>query len=721
MMQKKLCSWFNAKVISTLPIFIAVNLAALAVWILGVSPEAMPLILGMIAAALVDFDNRLVGRLKNIAVMLVVFSFSTISVQLAIGQSVAFTLLLTLMAFVVTMFGAIGKRYSTVAFGALLVALYTVLTYTPNTPWILNPLLILLGAILYSLSSLFVFFLFPNRAVQENVGDVFSALADYFAEKAQIFDPDDNQDQAHQLPLAVKNAKVIQAFNACQTTLFYRIRGQQRRVEIMRMMKVYFSAQDIFEKVSADYFDYQQLAEKLKHTDLIFRIQRLLILQGKACADLAESLQLNTTYTYDMRIDRCLQGLVQSLAYYQQNQRLNYEDLVLIKTLIESLQAVDWQLRHIDNVQYQAEKYDLHPVQIMGFKNMWLAVRNNFTFKSPLFRHAIRLSLVVFVSCIIVESLQLHLGYWILLTAILVCQPNYYATKVRLKQRILGSLLGVFVASLLPYMQPTLVLDLGIIVITSSLFFFFRNNNYSYATFFITVQVLVSFYVMGFDIANAMFSRMADTLLGTVIAFVASAYLWPDWKYWKLNQVSLQSIKADAKYLLFIITQLQVGHCDPLKYRIARRQAQDNASNLSDIINIMNNDHKKYAERLPQAFELLQLNYTLLSYISALGAYRETMQKVKQSVTFTSGFYPLARKIIYVLAQIDHLTQTEFEENIHLIKTKLETFNLQDKQNKNEVENYFNVPLQQLNLISQLLPELYEAIQREKQLEENES
>lgn len=60
--------------ISTLPMFIAVNLAALSIWFLGVSPEAMPLILGMIAAGLVEVDNRLVGRLKDISVMLVVFA-----------------------------------------------------------------------------------------------------------------------------------------------------------------------------------------------------------------------------------------------------------------------------------------------------------------------------------------------------------------------------------------------------------------------------------------------------------------------------------------------------------------------------------------------------------------------------------------------------------------------------------------------------------------------
>ncbi len=714
---EKLHSWFNAKVISTLPMFIAVNLAALSIWFLGVSPEAMPLILGMIAAGLVEVDNRLVGRLKDISVMLVVFALSAFSTQIAMGHSVIFTVLMMLATFVITMIGTLGKRYATLSFGALLVAVYISLTYPLNPSWLLNPSLILIGAFLYSLSSLLVFLLFPNRAVQECVGGVFGALAAYLAQKEQFFDPDDLAEQgAHQLPLAVKNAQVIRALNECQGVLFYRIRGQ-RRQQIVRMMKYYFAAQEIFERVSADYFDYAQFVEKFQHTDLIFRIQRVLELQGLACKKLAHCLEVATPYVYDPRLDSSVKGLVQSLAYYQAQHKIPEKDLAGVRTLVESLQAVDWQLRHMEQQQdhqmdFQAVRSNLNPVQISGFKNIWQTLRSHCGLQSPAFRHTVRLSIVVFTSCVLVESLQLHFGYWILMTAILVCQPNYYATKLRLKQRIIGSVLGVLVASLLPYMQPTLPLELGVVVLATCCFFFFRNNNYSYATFFVTVQVLVSFYIMGFDIADAMFTRIADTLVGVSIAFLASSYLWPDWKYWKLHNVTLQCLKADARYLLMIVTQLQLGKCDPLQYRIARRSAQDTASRLSDIVNAMNSDKKRYEERLPAAFELLKLNYTLLSYISALGAYRDTMQKLHQSSHFSAAFYPIARAMIDLLNQIGHLSPTAFDEKLHEILTTLQTCN----DNQTHKEEY-NIPLQQFNLMAQSLAHLYFALQREQRLE----
>lgn len=84
-----------------------------------------------------------------------------------------------------------------------------------------------------------------------------------------------------------------------------------------------------------------------------------------------------------------------------------------------------------------------------------------------------RLSIVVFLCCAIVEFFQFNLGYWILLTTVFVCQPNYSATKVRLRQRIIGTILGVVVGSLLPYLNPTLELKQGLVVLTSTLFFSF--------------------------------------------------------------------------------------------------------------------------------------------------------------------------------------------------------------------------------------------------------
>ncbi|OOF43495.1 TIGR01666 family membrane protein [Rodentibacter rarus] len=707
-------NWLNAKVIAAIPIFIAVNLAALSIWFFNISSQSMPLILGIIAGGLVDLDNRLTGRLKNIFYTLIAFAVSTFIVQINIGKPIQYIALMTVLTFIFTMIGAVGQRYSTIAFGSLVVALYTTLTYNPNTEgaWFINPTMILLGTLLYSSITLIVHLFFPNRPVQENVAKAFCALGEYLDAKSMFFDPDELEEiEKKHLNFALKNANVVNAFNLARTALFYRIRGQHRHPRTQKMVRYYFSAQEIHERANSTHFDYHQIAEKLKNTDLIFRIQRLIELQAQACQEVAQSLRHNKPYHYNQRIEKALSGTLQSFELYRHEHLDNENVIVDIQGLLDNLQNINLQLNQLEQESNTGEALaQIHTTQVTGLKNMFSTIVGHFTFESQLFRHAVRLSIVVFLCCTIVDFFQFNLGYWILLTAIFVCQPNYSATKARLRQRIIGTILGVLVGSLLPYLNPTLELKLGLIVLTCTLFFFFRSNNYSFSTFFITLQVLLSFDVMGFSTEAALLPRLLDTLLGAAIAWFAVSYLWPDWKYLQLDKVSRLAIQSDAQYLLHIIGQLQFGKTDDLKYRIARRNAHEYNASLSTIISNMNSEPMKYQAHLQEGFDLLKINYSLLSYISALGSYRYKMRHLQQTKSFLSGFYPTAKKIIYTLENIERLSPEIFAklyENIELSLKDIFQTEIQISESK-----AFILPFQQLNLIMQLLPQIYDLFQK---------
>lgn len=108
-----------------------------------------------------------------------------------------------------------------------------------------------------------------------------------------------------------------------------------------------------------------------------------------------------------------------------------------------------------------------------GLRDAWRNLRSQLNFESSTFRHAVQMAVLVLVCGLIVEGLQLEFGYWILLTAVFVCQPNYSATQSRLKQRVVGTFAGVVVGSLLPYFTPSLEAKLMILVASVTLFFFF--------------------------------------------------------------------------------------------------------------------------------------------------------------------------------------------------------------------------------------------------------
>ena len=89
---------------------------------------------------------------------------------------------------------------------------------------------------------------------------------------------------------------------------------------------------------------------------------------------------------------------------------------------------------------------------------------------------------------------------------------------------------------------------------------------------------------------------------------------------------------------LHIVANCNSSKSDNLKYRIARRNAHQYAAALSITPSNMNNEPKKYQAYLQEGFDLLKMNYSLLSYISAFRAYRNKMAQLQQTTEFCQTF-----------------------------------------------------------------------------------
>ncbi len=102
-----------------------------------------------------------------------------------------------------------------------------------------------------------------------------------------------------------------------------------------------------------------------------------------------------------------------------------------------------------------------------------------------------------------------------MLTSLFVCQPNYNATRHRLKLRIIGTLVGIAIGIPVLWFVPSLEGQLVLLVITGVLFFAFRNVQYAHATMFITLLVLLCFNLLGEGFEVKL--RIIGTLVGIAI------------------------------------------------------------------------------------------------------------------------------------------------------------------------------------------------------------
>ncbi|MBD4917127.1 TIGR01666 family membrane protein, partial [Xanthomonas citri pv. citri] len=112
------------------------------------------------------------------------------------------------------------------------------------------------------------------------------------------------------------------------------------------------------------------------------------------------------------------------------------------------------------------------------------------------------------------------------------------------------------------------------------------------------------------------------------------------------------TLVASGQYLRHILAQLQFGYNDQLAYRVARRDVHNNISALSAAISNMHGEPKKYREVLDFAPKLLGVTYTLLGYISALGAYRVESSELSHNIDFSAIFFSKGKQVVDILDAI---------------------------------------------------------------------
>lgn len=679
-------------------IFIALCGTTALPWWLGEVKLTIPLTLGMVAAALTDLDDRLAGRLRNLIITLICFFIASASVELLFPWPWLFAIGLTFSTSGFILLGALGQRYATIAFGALLIAIYTMLGTSLYDQWYQQPLLLLAGAIWYNLLTLIGHLLFPIRPLQDNLARCYEQLAHYLELKSRLFDPDiENESQAPLYDLALANGQLMETLNQTKQSLLTRLRGDRGQRGTRRTLHYYFVAQDIHERASSSHVQYQALRDYFRHSDVMFRFQRLMSMQGQACMKLSRCILLRTPYQHDSHFERAFTHIDAALERVRADGATE-EQLKALGFLLSNLRAIDAQLATIESEQALALPDNSTESQLAddsphGLSDIWLRLRRNFSPESALFRHAIRMSLVLCVGYGIIQITGMNHGYWILLTSLFVCQPNYNATRHRLTLRIIGTLVGVAIGLPILWFVPSLEGQLVLLVITGVLFFAFRNVQYAHATMFITLLVLLCFNLLGegFEVA---LPRVIDTLIGCAIAWAAVSFIWPDWRFRNLPRVLERATDANCRYLDAILEQYHQGRDNRLAYRVARRDAHNRDAELASVVSNMSSEPDVTPQIREAAFRLLCLNHTFTSYISALGAHREKL-------TNPDVLAFLDDAVCYVDDALHHQPADDIRVNQALEDLKQSISQLDPHQDSKEP-----LVVQQIGLLIAMLPEI---------------
>ncbi|WP_223520972.1 YccS family putative transporter [Pseudomonas sp. GL-B-19] len=623
--------WALDKFSYSVRVFIALTGSMAVCWYQDEMGLLIPLFLGIIASALAETDDSWQGRLNALAVTLVCFSVAAFSVELLFPYPYIFIIALALASFCLTMLGALGERYGAIASATLILSVYTMIGVDQRggavTDFWHEPVLLVAGAAWYGLLSVLWQAMFSNQPVQQSLARLFRELGYYLKLKSSLFEPIRQMDvEARRLELAQQNGRVVAALNAAKEIILHRVGNGRPGSKVSRYLKLYFLAQDIHERASSSHYPYNALAEAFFHSDVLFRCQRLLRQQGKACRALAESIQMRQPFVYDASFAEALSDLHASIEHLRIQSNPAWRGLLRsLRALAANLATLDHLLSDASNPEALADATDssLLDRSPRSLKDVWARLRTQLTPTSLLFRHALRLPLALSIGYGMVHLIHPSQGYWIILTTLFVCQPNYGATRRKLGQRIIGTAIGLTMAWALFDLFPNPLIQSCFAIAAGVVFFINRTTRYTLATAAITLMVLFCFNQVG-DGYGLFLPRLLDTLLGSLIAGLAVFLFLPDWQGRRLNKVLANTLTCNSIYLRQIMQQYAAGKSDDLAYRLARRNAHNADAALSTTLANMLMEPGHFRKEADVGFRFLVLSHTLLSYLSGLGAHRET-------------------------------------------------------------------------------------------------
>ena len=623
--------WALDKFSYSVRVFVALTGSMAFCWYQDEMSLLIPLFLGIIASALSETDDSWQGRLNALLVTLVCFTASALSVELLFPYPWLMVCALALASFGLTMLGALGERYGAIASATLILAVYTMIGVDQRGGEVTNfwhePLLLVAGAAWYGMLSVLWQALFSNQPVQQSLARLFWELGLYLKIKSSLFEPIRKLDvEAGRLELARQNGRVVAALNTAKEIILHRVGNSRPGSKLSRYLKLYFLAQDIHERASSSHYPYNALADAFFHSDVMFRCQRLLRQQGVASQRLSESLKLRQPFVYDDSFAEALSDLHASLEHLRIQSNPAWRGLLRsLRALAANLGTLDRLLSDASNPDTLADATDssLLDRSPRNLKDVWSRLRQHLTPTSLIFRHALRLPLALSIGFAMVHWIHPSQGYWIILTTLFVCQPSYGATRRKFSQRIIGTAIGLAVGWALFDLFPNPLVQSMFAVVAGVVFFINRTTRYTLSTAAITLMILFCFNQVG-DGYGLFLPRLFDTLVGSVIAAAAVFLFLPDWQGRRLNQVLANTLSCNSQYLRQIMQQYAQGKSDNLAYRLARRNAHNADAALSTTLANMLMEPGHFRKDADMGFRFLVLSHTLLSYLSGLGAHRDT-------------------------------------------------------------------------------------------------
>jgi uncharacterized membrane protein YccC len=214
--------------------------------------------------------------------------------------------------------------------------------------------------------------------------------------------------------------------------------------------------------------------------------------------------------------------------------------------------------------------------QALRSSSGWATLRANLTPRSVAFRHAVRTAVCLSVALLLSRQLHLPHGYWLPMTAAIVLRPDFAATFNFGLLRVLGTVLGLVLTTVLLHITPNEPwAHLALMALMCMAFRYMATAHYGIAVAALTGTVVILLSFEGVNPGAAVMDRVINTALGCGMALLAYV-VWPTWERGRARAALAVMLDAYASYLRALARpdQRNAHRETRTSARIARTNAQ---------------------------------------------------------------------------------------------------------------------------------------------------
>lgn len=577
------------------------------------------LILGILGGAIAETDDHPKGRVKSLALTILGFLISSISVELLHPYPIPFAIGLFCSSFLFIIIGGINERYRGITFGTILVSIYAMLGISMGNPWYFQPFAMAGGALFYGLISLMLLSRKPWRPLQEELSVGFKHLGEYINIKSKLFPSDEATQDYTRNQLAQKNIELVQAIKRTHRVLrSYATEIGKEDESLSKYYSQWLLLQQLHERAASSHESYDLLSSKTDNILLVEGLGQLLEEISDAIVQYSNCLLTDKEYKHPISLQWTLAALTEMMSTHKSDNQ--YAALSL---LFQNLTEMEHILRDINQpVITDMVPSDYEPLTFMQ------RLRGLFNLQNARFKYALRLSITLLVGYCLMYYFKLDKGEWILLTSLLVMQQSFISTRQRFTERVLGTLYGVVLGLILVQIMPTITGHIILLLVSYYLFFYYTKHKYAIAVVFVTILVMTLFNIQFNQGIEVMPARMLHTVIGSILAYLSVRFILPDWQYKNLSLLLSDALQSNEKYFEAIYSK----DIDVNTYNQLRQNAHQADTALTAAWQSIKVEPKRAKHFQEQAFRLTYLNHTILSYISAFGAHNRNNEIYEENL-----------------------------------------------------------------------------------------